>query len=183
MLRRPLRTCPGGPDGEADEFFERRFNTRGDTLSETRKRDSDGDHIAETTTTTENTNDAEGQLDSSRSTISSPDSNSISTRRFERDQQGRVILSVGSIDVDADGDVDEIETSQNAFDARGNEILRRTIRDLDGDGQPGDSCTYDGMRYDLAPIIERAHAYDMKVIIDEAWYAHAAFHQGLDGLR
>ncbi len=41
------------------------------------------------------------------------------------------------------------------------------------------SCTYDGMRYDLAPIIERAHANGIKVIIDEAWYAHAAFHHAL----
>ncbi len=41
------------------------------------------------------------------------------------------------------------------------------------------SCTYDGMRYDLAPIVERAHERGMKVIIDEAWYAHAAFHHAL----
>ncbi|MEE4191278.1 MAG: aminotransferase class I/II-fold pyridoxal phosphate-dependent enzyme [Halieaceae bacterium] len=41
------------------------------------------------------------------------------------------------------------------------------------------SCTYDGMRYDLAPIVERAHAAGIKVIIDEAWYAHAAFHNAL----
>jgi arginine decarboxylase len=38
------------------------------------------------------------------------------------------------------------------------------------------SCTYDGMRYDLAPIIDHAHQHGIKVIIDEAWYAHAAFH-------
>ncbi len=41
------------------------------------------------------------------------------------------------------------------------------------------SCTYDGMRYDLTPIVERAHAEGIKVIIDEAWYAHAAFHHSL----
>lgn len=41
------------------------------------------------------------------------------------------------------------------------------------------SCTYDGLRYDLAPIIEYAHARDIKVIIDEAWYAHGAFHPTL----
>ncbi|MEE4661181.1 MAG: aminotransferase class V-fold PLP-dependent enzyme [Halieaceae bacterium] len=41
------------------------------------------------------------------------------------------------------------------------------------------SCTYDGMRYDLAPIVQRAHAHGIKVIIDEAWYAHAAFHHAL----
>ncbi len=41
------------------------------------------------------------------------------------------------------------------------------------------SCTYDGFYYDLAPIIERAHAAGMKVLIDEAWYAHGRFHPEL----
>ena len=38
------------------------------------------------------------------------------------------------------------------------------------------SCTYDGLRYDLAPIIEAAHGRGIKVIIDEAWYGFARFH-------
>src|ERR687896_720823 len=38
------------------------------------------------------------------------------------------------------------------------------------------SCTYDGLRYDLAPVIEAAHAKGVKVIIDEAWYGFARFH-------
>ncbi len=38
------------------------------------------------------------------------------------------------------------------------------------------SCTYDGLRYDLAPIIAQAHAKGIKVIIDEAWYGFARFH-------
>ncbi|HEX7250492.1 MAG TPA: beta-eliminating lyase-related protein [Burkholderiales bacterium] len=38
------------------------------------------------------------------------------------------------------------------------------------------SCTYDGLRYDLAPIIAAAHANGTKVIIDEAWYGFARFH-------
>jgi len=38
------------------------------------------------------------------------------------------------------------------------------------------SCTYDGLRYDLPPIIEAAHAKNIKVIIDEAWYGFARFH-------
>ncbi len=38
------------------------------------------------------------------------------------------------------------------------------------------SCTYDGLRYDLAPIVEAAHARGIKVIVDEAWYGHARFH-------
>ena len=38
------------------------------------------------------------------------------------------------------------------------------------------SCTYDGLRYDLPPIIAAAHQHGIKVIIDEAWYGHAAFH-------
>ncbi len=38
------------------------------------------------------------------------------------------------------------------------------------------SCTYDGLRYDLKPIIEAAHAKGIKVIVDEAWYGFARFH-------
>src|SRR5512145_3300395 len=38
------------------------------------------------------------------------------------------------------------------------------------------SCTYDGLRYELAPIVEAAHARGIKVIIDEAWYGFARFH-------
>jgi arginine decarboxylase len=38
------------------------------------------------------------------------------------------------------------------------------------------SCTYDGLRYDLAPIVEAAHRQGIKVIIDEAWYGFARFH-------
>lgn len=41
------------------------------------------------------------------------------------------------------------------------------------------SCTYDGLRYELAPIIEAAHASGIKVIVDEAWYGHARFHHAL----
>ena len=41
------------------------------------------------------------------------------------------------------------------------------------------SCTYDGLRYDLRPIIAAAHAAGIKVIVDEAWYAHARFHPDL----
>ncbi len=38
------------------------------------------------------------------------------------------------------------------------------------------SCTYDGFRYDLKPVIEAAHARGIRVIIDEAWYGFARFH-------
>ena len=38
------------------------------------------------------------------------------------------------------------------------------------------SCTYDGLRYDLAPIVAAAHARGIKVIVDEAWYGFARFH-------
>ncbi len=38
------------------------------------------------------------------------------------------------------------------------------------------SCTYDGLRYDLRPIIEAAHAKGVRVVIDEAWYGFARFH-------
>jgi arginine decarboxylase len=38
------------------------------------------------------------------------------------------------------------------------------------------SCTYDGLRYDLKPIIDAAHKHRIKVIIDEAWYGFARFH-------
>src|SRR5262244_3087643 len=38
------------------------------------------------------------------------------------------------------------------------------------------SCTYDGLRYDLEPIVQAAHAKGIKVIVDEAWYGFARFH-------
>ncbi len=38
------------------------------------------------------------------------------------------------------------------------------------------SCTYDGLRYDLAPIVAAARARGIKVIVDEAWYGFARFH-------
>ncbi|HKA57293.1 MAG TPA: aminotransferase class I/II-fold pyridoxal phosphate-dependent enzyme, partial [Gemmatimonadales bacterium] len=38
------------------------------------------------------------------------------------------------------------------------------------------SCTYDGLRYDLKPIVEKAHSQGIRVIIDEAWYGFARFH-------
>ena len=38
------------------------------------------------------------------------------------------------------------------------------------------SCTYDGFRYDLKPIIDAGHAKGIRVIIDEAWYGFARFH-------
>jgi arginine decarboxylase len=41
------------------------------------------------------------------------------------------------------------------------------------------SCTYDGLRYDLKPIIDAAHAKNIKVLIDEAWFSHARFHPDL----
>ncbi|MBN8431985.1 aminotransferase class I/II-fold pyridoxal phosphate-dependent enzyme [Microbulbifer salipaludis] len=41
------------------------------------------------------------------------------------------------------------------------------------------SCTYDGLRYDLRPIIDYAHAAGLFVLIDEAWYAHGRFHPDL----
>lgn len=41
------------------------------------------------------------------------------------------------------------------------------------------SCTYDGFYYDLAPLIARAHGAGMKVLVDEAWYAHGFFHPAL----
>jgi len=41
------------------------------------------------------------------------------------------------------------------------------------------SCTYDGFYYDLEPIIKFAHSRNIKVLIDEAWYAHGRFHPAL----
>ena len=63
-------------------------------------------------------------------------------------------------------------------------VARQTILDtidahLDAKALLLTSCTYDGLRYELGPIIDYAHQHGMKVIIDEAWYAHAAFHPQL----
>lgn len=41
------------------------------------------------------------------------------------------------------------------------------------------SCTYDGLRYELKPIVDTAHARNIKVLIDEAWFSHARFHPEL----
>jgi arginine decarboxylase len=38
------------------------------------------------------------------------------------------------------------------------------------------SCTYDGFRYDLKPVIARCHEAGIRVIIDEAWFGFARFH-------
>ncbi|HXZ50469.1 MAG TPA: aminotransferase class I/II-fold pyridoxal phosphate-dependent enzyme, partial [Burkholderiales bacterium] len=60
-------------------------------------------------------------------------------------------------------------------------VPRKTL--LDAIDKHGDaealiltSCTYDGLRYDLAPVVEAAHRKGIKVIIDEAWYGFARFH-------
>jgi len=55
-------------------------------------------------------------------------------------------------------------------------ILKAIARHPDAQALILTSCTYDGLRYDLAPIIEAAHAKGIKVIIDEAWYGFARFH-------
>src|SRR3954464_3971638 len=55
-------------------------------------------------------------------------------------------------------------------------LLREIKRHPDAQALILTSCTYDGLRYDLAPIVEAAHAKGIKVIIDEAWYGFARFH-------
>ena len=55
-------------------------------------------------------------------------------------------------------------------------ILKAIARHPDAEALILTSCTYDGLRYDLAPIIQAAHAKNIKVIIDEAWYGFARFH-------
>jgi arginine decarboxylase len=56
------------------------------------------------------------------------------------------------------------------------DILREIRKHPDAQALILTSCTYDGLRYDLAPIVEAAHARGMKVIVDEAWYGFARFH-------
>jgi len=41
------------------------------------------------------------------------------------------------------------------------------------------SCTYDGLRYDMKPICDYAHQHGIKVVVDEAWFAHGYFHPKL----
>jgi len=55
-------------------------------------------------------------------------------------------------------------------------ILEAIRRHPDAEALILTSCTYDGLRYDLAPIVEAAHAKGIKVIVDEAWYGFARFH-------
>jgi arginine decarboxylase len=55
-------------------------------------------------------------------------------------------------------------------------ILRAIDEHADAEALVLTSCTYDGLRYDLAPIIEAAHAKGIKVVVDEAWYGFARFH-------
>ncbi|MDH5577395.1 MAG: beta-eliminating lyase-related protein [Betaproteobacteria bacterium] len=55
-------------------------------------------------------------------------------------------------------------------------VLNAIRRHPDAEALILTSCTYDGLRYDLKPIIEAAHARNIKVIIDEAWYGFARFH-------
>jgi arginine decarboxylase len=55
-------------------------------------------------------------------------------------------------------------------------LLREIQRHSDAQALILTSCTYDGLRYDLAPIVAAAHAKGIKVIIDEAWYGFARFH-------
>ncbi len=55
-------------------------------------------------------------------------------------------------------------------------ILREIQRHPDAQALILTSCTYDGLRYDLEPIVAAAHAKGIKVIVDEAWYGFARFH-------
>ncbi|HEU5284203.1 MAG TPA: aminotransferase class I/II-fold pyridoxal phosphate-dependent enzyme, partial [Burkholderiales bacterium] len=55
-------------------------------------------------------------------------------------------------------------------------LLRAIEEHSDAEALVLTSCTYDGFRYDLAPIIEAAHTKGIRVVVDEAWYGFARFH-------
>jgi len=55
-------------------------------------------------------------------------------------------------------------------------IMRAIEEHADAEALVLTSCTYDGLRYDLAPIIEAAHHKGIRVVVDEAWYGFARFH-------
>ncbi len=55
-------------------------------------------------------------------------------------------------------------------------ILQAIEEHADAEALVLTSCTYDGLRYDLPPIVEAAHAKGIKVVVDEAWYGFARFH-------
>jgi len=38
------------------------------------------------------------------------------------------------------------------------------------------NCTYDGLIYDIQSIVEEAHKRNIKVVVDEAWFGYANFH-------
>src|SRR4029079_14144716 len=55
-------------------------------------------------------------------------------------------------------------------------IMRAIEEHSDAEALVLTSCTYDGLRYDLAPIIEAAHEKGIRVVVDEAWCGFARFH-------
>jgi arginine decarboxylase len=55
-------------------------------------------------------------------------------------------------------------------------LMRAIEEHADAEALVLTSCTYDGLRYDLAPIVHAAHAKGIKVVVDEAWYGFARFH-------
>jgi arginine decarboxylase len=55
-------------------------------------------------------------------------------------------------------------------------LLKAIEEHSDAEAMVLTSCTYDGFRYDLEPVIKAAHAKGIKVVIDEAWYGFARFH-------
>jgi arginine decarboxylase len=55
-------------------------------------------------------------------------------------------------------------------------LMRAIEEHADAEALVLTSCTYDGLRYDLAPIVQAAHAKGIKVVVDEAWYGFARFH-------
>ncbi len=55
-------------------------------------------------------------------------------------------------------------------------ILQAIDENADAEALILTSCTYDGFRYDLTPIVERCHEAGIRVIIDEAWFGFARFH-------
>lgn len=106
-------------------------------------------------------------------TLLAPGEKLLLDRSCHKSVHHGVVLS-GAYPIYLDSSVNKRYSIYGPVPKRG--ILKAIEQHADAQALVLTSCTYDGLRYDLPPIIEAAHAKGIKVIIDEAWYGFARFH-------